>query len=144
MKELFGMLLSGLLFVSCAPMTPQARIAAEPQKFAALPAKDQALVRQGLITRGMSKDGVTLAWGIPSRTFNGYDNSKRSESWDYTAARPIYTANFFGGYGLGPGIYRSSYGLGPEVAYVPYRVATVRFRDDRVSSWERLSGSATY
>ena len=44
------------------------------------------------------------------------------------------------GYGFSPyGPYRSQayYGFGPEVAYVPYRIASVWFIENRVDSWER-------
>jgi hypothetical protein len=29
------------------------------------------------------------------------------------------------------------FGIGPEIAYVPYRIASVWFVDNRVDAWER-------
>ena len=144
MKKYAPLLFSGLLFAACAPETPQTRIAAHPTKFAALPAKHQDLVRHGVIARGMSKDAVVLAWGEPKQTFAGYDRSKRSERWDYDAMRPVYSSTYFGGFGYGSGFYGAGLGLGPEVTYIPHRVASVWFLDERVSSWERLNPGSTY
>lgn len=127
---------------SCAPSTPQARIQRDPAKFDALPAKHRELVQQGQITRGMTRDAVYIAWGSPSRSFFGSKNGKTTERWDYAGSRPVYVDSFYGGYGYGfspYGPYRSQayYGFGPEVAYVPYRIASVWFIENRVDSWER-------
>ena len=141
-KKIFTAQLVGLAFSSCVPSTPQARIAQNPQVFAALPKKDQSLVEQGQIARGMSPDAVMLAWGYPARSFDGFKDSKRTERWDYAGSRPVYTSTFYGGFGYGsyghhayPGY---GYGFGPEVTYIPYRVASVWFVNARVDSWERL------
>lgn len=147
MRNLTIAVLAALVFASCAPSTPQARIAREPEKFAALGKREQGLVQQGELARGMGPEAVTLAWGGPDQRFEGSKNSKRSERWDYAASRPVYPTNFFGGFGYGYGSYgpygRGSYsgigfGLGPEIAYVPYRVASVWFVSGRVDSWERV------
>lgn len=146
MKKIVTTLLAGLVFASCAPSTPQARIAKSPEKFAALGSKEQALVQKGEISRGMSPDAVTLAWGFPNQRFEGSKDSKRTERWDYTTLRPVYT-NHFGGLGYGYGGYGPygrygysslGYAMGPEVAYIPDRVASVWFVNHRVESWERL------
>ncbi len=138
--------MAALVFSSCAPSTPQARIAKSPDKFAALSKKNQDLVQQGLISRGMTPDAVELAWGVPAQRFEGSKHSKSTERWDYAGSRPVYFTNYYGGYGYGYGGYgpygRGGYtglgfGFGPEVAYVPYRVASVWFIDRRVDSWER-------
>jgi hypothetical protein len=143
MKAILIALSAGLLFVSCAPSTPQARIERNPEKFAALSGKQKDLVQQGQIARGMSPDGVYLAWGGPSRVFQGSKNGKYAERWDYAGSRPVYTTGFFGSYAYGP--YRPYYGysglgfgVGPEVTYIPYRVASVWFLNSRVDSWERV------
>lgn len=144
MKKLITATLAGLLFVSCAPSTPQARIQSNPEKFAALTSKEKNLVREGQLARGMSPDAVEIAWGRPSERFEGNKNQRSTERWDYAGSRPVYTTNFFGGYGSGYGPYRHGhystlgFGLGPEVAYVPYRVASVWFVSGRVESWERV------
>lgn len=144
MKILMAAVLAALVFPSCAPSTPQARIEREPEKFAALGQRDQSLVQQGKLARGMSPDAVTLAWGVPDQRFEGSKNSKHSERWDYAASRPVYSTPYFGGFGYGYGgsgpYGRGSYSgfaLGPEVAYVPYRFASVWFVSGRVDSWER-------
>ncbi len=137
-----------LVFVicSCAPSTPQARIEKNPEKFAALSASQQSLVQQGEIVPGMSPDAVELAWGLPSRRLEGSHHGKPMDRWDYTGTRPIYVNSFYGAYGYGPyggygpynGFGYNGYALGPEVAYIPYQVASVRFIDRRVDSWERV------
>ncbi len=137
---------SGCILASCAPSTPQARIQENPARFAALPANQQALVEGGEISRGMSRDAVDLAWGPPSSRFEGSKGGKATERWDYTGVRPVRT-HFSGGFGYGRygrygGRYHpySSYvfDVGPEIAYLPYRRATVWFLDRRVDSWETM------
>lgn len=144
MKKILAALLAGCLLASCVPSTPQARIDKNPQAFAALGKKDQELVKQGLIARGMSPDAVALAWGDPAQRFEGSKKSRRTERWDYSGTRPVYGSNFYGGYGYGGfgpygyGRYSSmGFGLAPEIAYIPYRIASVWFIDNRVDSWER-------
>ncbi len=146
MKKIVTTLLAGLVICSCAPSTPQTRIERNPDKFAALGKKEKGLVQQGLITRGMTPDGVMFAWGLPAQRFEGSRDSKMMERWDYTATRPVYSTNFFGSYGYGYGGRRPyghrsysglGFGMGPEVAYVPYHVASVWFINHRVDSWER-------
>jgi hypothetical protein len=140
--------LSAGILASCAPSTPEARIAAQPALFAALPAKQKELVRQGQIDKGMGTDAVYLAWGRASREYDGYEGSARTLRWDYNGSTPVYSPNgYFGAYGWGYGRFGPYYGhnpyhfygigVGPDVTYVPYRRASVLFRDGRVSSWER-------
>jgi len=141
MKTLFLAACAGLFFVSCAPSTPQTRIEREPQKFEALSEKHRDLVRQGQIERGMPPDAVYLAWGPPARSFQGSKNNRLTERWDYVGSRPVYHTGFHGSYGRFHGPYRRhgywGGGWGPEVAYVPYRIGSVWFIDNRVDSWER-------
>lgn len=145
MKKLIPALLAGLVVSACAPSTPQARIDNSPGKFAALSHREQDLVRHGEVSQGMSEDGVLLAWGPPARVFEGSKRSKPASRWDYVGSRPVYTNFYGGGLGYGYGGYgRSRYGyttlgvgLGPEVTYIPQRMATVWFESHRVESWER-------
>ncbi len=139
MKKLMPFLLVAVVFASCAPITPQARIEKYPEKFAALSERDKSLVQQGQITRGMSADGVLLAWGRPSQRYEGFKNEKAIERWDYAGSQPVYNSNFYGSYGYGPyGRYSGlGYGVGPEIAYVPTHLASVWFANNRVDSWER-------
>lgn len=146
MKKFLPLLLVGLLLGACAPSTPEARIAEHPEKFSALTKKQQTLVREGRISQGMPKDGVLLAWGSPSSRFDGYQNRKRVERWDYAGSRPVYSTGFYGGFGYdywGFGYGRYSpygyrYAVSPEVVYVPYTRASVTFTNERVDSWERI------
>ncbi len=141
MKLVLAASLSALVFVSCAPSTPDARIAAQPAMFERLPARHQSLVRQGQIDKGMTTDAVYLAWGRPSREYDGLENGAPTLRWDYAGSTPVYTNSFYGGWGYGYGPYgRYGYpyhGFGPEVTYVPYRRASVLFKSGRVTSWER-------
>ncbi len=137
MQKLLSALLIGMLAASCAPSTPQARIQREPQKFDALSPEHRALVEQGQIARGMDTDAVFLAWGRPSRVFQGSRENRMTERWDYAGSRPVYSSSFYGGFGRGFGPYRCG-GLGPEVTFIPYRIASVWFIDSRVDSWERI------
>ena len=142
MKNLLSALFAGCLVASCAPSTPETRIRTHPEKFATLDKKEQSLVQQGLIARGMSPDAVILAWGSPSQRLEGNKDGKATERWDYAGSRPVYSNNFYGSYGYGYGPYGRrysalGYGIGPEVAYVPYRLASVWFTNNRVDAWER-------
>ncbi len=142
MKRLALALFTAALVSSCAPATPQARIDKAPEKFAALPAKDQQLVLQGKVARGMSPDAVELAWGTPDRLFEGSADGKPMDRWDYLGSRPVAVTPLFGGYGYGYGYgygpYQNYAWAGPDIAYIPYLSASVRFIDRRVDSWERI------
>lgn len=144
MKIFLTALVAGFIFASCAPMTPQARIDKNPVRFASLPKNQQNLVLQGQITRGMTPDAVELAWGAPSSRYSGTRGSHLTERWDYSGSRPIYVPNYYGGYGYGYGPYgRGPYsavgfGIGPDITYIPYRIASVWFLDNRVDSWEHV------
>ncbi len=147
MRKIASALISAACLVSCAPSTPQARIAKSPEKFGTLSKKTQELVQKGKIARGMTADAVELAWGPPARRFEGFKDSKSTERWDYVRDAPVYftgPASGLGyGYdGIGPygrGACNSyGFGFGPEIGYVPYRVASVEFVGHRVDSWEQL------
>ncbi|MBC8126768.1 MAG: hypothetical protein H8M99_06445 [Gloeobacteraceae cyanobacterium ES-bin-144] len=142
MKKLLVAISAGFLLVSCVPSTPQARIQKYPEKYQALGEKTKALVQQGQIAQGMSADAVYLAWGDPDRIFQGYKDGKSTDRWDYASSRPVYVSGFYGAYGYRPygpyGRYSYlGYGMGPEVAYIPYRVASVWFVNNRLDGWER-------
>ncbi len=148
MKLFIPLLLLSLVFSACAPSTPQARIERYPEKFAALDKREQSLVSQGQIDRGMSGDAVMLAWGFPDQRFEGSIDSQITERWDYVTSVPVHTTGFGGGpYGFVHGRYGPrgrwghpgvGFGLGPEIVYIPRRVASVWFINSRVDAWERL------
>ena len=145
MKKIIALLALCLFVGACASSTPQGRIESSPEKYAALSAKHKALVQQGKIDRGMSKDGVLLAWGTPASHFEGSEQGRFIERWDYAGSKPVMTSSYSGGFydywGYGYGRRYSPYGysfaVGPEVVYVPYTKATVSFVKGRVDSWER-------
>lgn len=127
---------------ACAPTTPDARIEENPEKFWKLGDKDQQLIRNGQISRGMSPDAVYYAWGKPAREFAGADDKTSTLRWDYTGSTPVYSTGFAGYYGRGYGRHgryypRQGYGYSQQVTYVPYQKATVWFRNNRVTKWER-------
>jgi hypothetical protein len=149
MRKFVCLLLGGMAMVSCVPSTPQTRIERNPAAFAALSAKDQELVRQGSIAKGMRAAAVLLAWGEPSARLEGFRDGKTSERWEYTGSEPVYTNSVYGGFGYYGG-YRGrygryhgpyvpyGYGFGPTVTYVPYCRSRVWFVNGRVDAWERL------
>jgi hypothetical protein len=149
MTKLLCVLAAAVAVASCVPATPAARIERHPEMFAALPAKHQEMVRQGVIAKGMNPDGVYLAWGAPSLRIDTYKDGKASERWDYTGSYPVYGSSFYGGYYGGYGYrrhypYRGAYyppyaiGWGPSVSYIPYCRSRVWFANQKVDGWERL------
>lgn len=144
MKNVLFVLLSALMVTSCAPpATPQTRIGRNHAEFAKLSLKHQQLVRQGQIATGMSTDAVYMAWGRPARVFHGSKDGRNRERWDYAGTRPTHVQPM-----VSPYYYPRPYGargyyryrdpfMMPDVAYVPYREASVWFVDGKVESWER-------
>ena len=132
-------------FTSCTPSTPASRIANNHAKFAGLPQKQQQLVEQGQIARGMSPDAVLLAWGSPESRTDGSDGGVPTMHWGYAGLKPVYTTGFYGGYNWGGwggyrGYGRRSYpylGIAPQVSFVPEERASVYFRNYKVQSWQR-------
>ena len=132
-----------LALAACVPATPAARIEHSPEMYESLPAQHQEAVREGRIVRGMSYDGVLLAWGRPAQRVEQMRAEGPVIRWDYTGTRAVHTNRFYGFYGsdyygrYGP-YSRSAFGYGPQVAYVPYRRASVWFVDGKVDEWERM------
>jgi hypothetical protein len=140
MKHPAILLLAGISAVlsACAPLTPQVRIQSNPQLYAALSPQHQALVSQGQIDRGMGPEAVFLAWGKADSIFEGSRGAAPVQRWDYTGTRPVQTTSFVGAYGFGRYGRGYGFGAGPEIAYIPYRTASVWFESNRVTAWERL------
>ncbi len=152
---LFPLAIVSMAFFSCSS-TPQKRIAKFPDKFSTLTADDQSLVEQGRIQQGMTKDAVYLAIGKPEQITYGANKSGEYEQWNYNTLTPVVTNNVsigvgwgggpwgwggvgrrglgrgFGGWGNGFG----GWGLGPNIAYVPTRGATVKFTGDSVDEYK--------
>jgi len=130
-----------LLLASCAS-TPQTRIEKNPELFLKLPKKDQTLVKQGKIDRGMSPEAVYLAMGNPDTKVSGNQKGINYTRWDYSVLTPVYTDTFGGGYGCAPGYFGHRYGFyggyTPSVTYVPTRGSSVYFEKGKVAGWERI------
>ncbi len=140
-----------VILPSCMPATPQQRIAQNPGVFQALTTKQQEQVRQGQISRGMPPQAVLLAWGPPSRRYEGSSQAATTQRWDYLGSQPVFTNQI--AYGPGWGRARgwggwgwASYGwndpyFGPDITYIPYRRATIVFKNEKVDSWEKMEES---
>ena len=141
MKPLAAFAFALLGLVSCAPSGPQSRIARHPEVYARLGEREKQLVERGELARGMAPEAVLLAWGEPTRRYEGEQDSKASERWDYIRDEPLAWDGAYAGPGygeFGPYRYRSyGFGLGTGVAYAPVLRARVMFLNGRVDSWER-------
>ncbi len=152
MKKQLIALLTGLVMISCVPLTPEKRIAANPAKFSMLSGRQQALVSQGQISKGMPPAAVELAWGRPSQRYEEFKNNRTTQRWEYAGSRLVETGNLYGSYGYGFGGYGGGYsrygrygrdyssvgfGYSQGVVHVPYQLASVTFSNGLVESWER-------
>ena len=111
-----GLAAGALILTSCS--TPQTRISDHPDLYQSLSARDQALVSQGQIRPGMSRNAVWLAWGSPDRKIIANMRGHPTETWIYVyyATSPYYP--YYGPYGpYGPG-------LGYSLGYTTVGVAT--------------------
>jgi hypothetical protein len=111
-----GLAAGALILTSCS--TPQTRISDHPDLYQSLFARDRALVSQGQIRPGMSRNAVWLAWGSPDRKIIANMRGHPTETWIYVyyATYPYYP--YYGPYGpYGPG-------LGYSLGYTTVGVAT--------------------
>jgi hypothetical protein len=95
----------GVMFLAaCA--TPAARIKRNQALFDALPATEQALIREGKVGVGFTPDMVRLAVGDPDQRWIRTDAQGKSEIWSYTTydgldGAPLYRGHYHhyaGGY----------------------------------------------
>jgi hypothetical protein len=146
-----------LAFAGCS--TIDTRIQERPSVFQSLSPADQALVQQGRIREGFSKDAVYIAWGPPSHRIPGRNRGRIVETWVYDATDvgdypgPFYYGSPYG-YGIGFGFYggRRSRFLRHRAFYDPfydpffynranivrYPERTVSFDNDRVIAFQFL------
>ncbi len=72
-----------LLLMLSACATPERRIRAQPEEFAALTPEQQALVREGRIDLGFPTSAVELALGKPHRIFSRRTEAGETVVWSY-------------------------------------------------------------
>ena len=128
-----------LTLTSCS--TPQTRISDHPDLYQSLSSRDQALVSQGQIRYGMSRNAVWLAWGSPDSKVIGNMRGHSTETWLYVyyATYPYYYYPYYGpGFGFfGDPFYDPFYySLIPPS--IPYPNKTVTFSNRRVMSFQYL------
>lgn len=126
--------------------TVSSRIQERPEAYQSLSPADQALVQQGKIREGMSRDAVYIAWGAPNETAPGRNSGRMVETWIYFATTsgnyhgPFYYGYPYG-YGVGFGFYGGRRGrLYRHSFYDPFydpffysRVSLVRYPERIVS-----------
>ena len=131
-----------LTLTSCS--TPQTRISDHPDLYQSLSSRDQALVSQGKIRYGMSRNAVWLAWGSPDSKVIGNMRGHSAETWVYVyyVTYPYYYP-YYGPYGPGFGFFGDPfydpfyYSLIPPS--IPYPNKTVTFSNSRVMSFQYLA-----
>jgi hypothetical protein len=136
----FAIAAGALLLTSCS--TIESRISENPEIYRNLSSRDQALVNQGQIRYGMSRNAVWLAWGSPDSKVIGNMRGHSTETWIYVhyATYPYYP--YYGPYGPGFGFFGDPfydpfyYSLIPPS--IPYPYKTVTFSNGRVVSFQYL------
>src|SRR5687767_15032607 len=105
-----GIVLAAVISLSNCASPIENRIASNPTLYEKLSPSDKALVSQGRLREGMTKESVFLAWGRPDRVAQGRSHGSSIEKWTYIGQRPVHTQTF--GLGLGFGHYGYGYGYG--------------------------------
>ena len=131
-----------LIVTSCS--TPQTRISDHPDLYQSLSPRDQALVGEGQIRYGMSRNAVWLAWGSHDSKVIGNMRGHSTETWVYVyyVTYPYYYP-YYGPYGPGFGFFGDPfydpfyYSLIPPS--IPYPNKTVTFSNSRVMSFQYLA-----
>jgi hypothetical protein len=139
----FGIAIGAMVFTSCS--TIESRISENPEIYRNLSSRDQALVNQGQIRYGMSRNAVWLAWGSPDSKVIGNMRGHSTETWIYVhyATYPYYP--YYSPYGPGFGFFGDPfydpfyYSLMPPS--IPYPYKTVTFSNGRVVSFQYLAPS---
>lgn len=158
-SALLACIATGALFLSgCS--TVSSRIEANQAAFSQLPPNQQALVREGKISGGMSQEAVFMAWGQPQQKATGMVHGNATETWVYTASTaaygPYYGPGWYGGWGFagrvafvghrhGHRFYAAYYDpfwdpfYYPFPATISYPVKTVSFQNGRVVAFQYLT-----
>ncbi len=83
-KSLSLLALAGMLLTGCAASgTVATRKQERPAAYEALSPEMRALVDQGKISRGLSTDGVYIAWGKPGQVTEGENELGQTTTWSY-------------------------------------------------------------
>src|SRR6266478_912133 len=135
-----GLATGALILTSCS--TPETRISDHPDLYQSLSARDRALVSQGEIRQGMSRNAVWLAWGSPDRKIIGNMRGHPTETWIYVYYATYPYDPYYGPYGPGFGFFGDPFYdpfyyslIAPSIPY-PYK--TVTFSNGRVVSFQYL------
>ncbi len=96
-----------MVLTSCS--TIESRISENPEIYRNLSSRDQALVNQGQIRYGMSRNAVWIAWGSPDSKVIGNMRGHSTETWIYVhyATYPYYP--YYSPYGPGFGFFWRSF-----------------------------------
>lgn len=145
------LLLATALFLAACASNPSAhRIKRHPELYAKLSEREKADAARGLVSEGMSRDAVFIAWGRPDRVMSGSRKGRGRERWAYFGSMPVSTFSvgygtygphpFYTHYGVHPAFgygYGPGWGFGPGIDYMPVVDRSVEFANDRVVAWER-------
>jgi len=88
--------LGALFLAACS--TPAARIKRNQALFDALPAAEQALIREGKVGVGFTPDMVRLAVGDPDQRWIRTDAQGKTEIWSYTTYDGLDGVPLYRGY----------------------------------------------
>lgn len=124
------------LLAACS--TPAARIKRNQAVFDALPAAEQALIREGKVGVGFTPDMVLLAVGDPDQRWTRTDAQGRAEVWSYTTydgqdGAPLYRG-YYHRYQGGYPFFHDDYLGGPARAREYFKVT---FKDGKVTMVEQ-------
>lgn len=124
------------LLAACA--TPEARIKRNQAVFDALPAAEQALIREGKVGVGFTPDMVLLAVGDPDQRWTRTDAQGRAEIWSYTTydgqdGAPLYRG-YYHRYQGGYPFFYDDYSSGSARAREYFKVT---FKDGKVTMVEQ-------
>ena len=139
------------LLASCSS-TPTSRIEKHPEIYSQLSSKNQNLVSQGKIAKGMSQPAVFLAMGSPDHRVHANKDGKEFERWAYNILTPVYHgsySSFHGGFGHGRfgrrerfgrrgGFGHGGFGYGTSVSYAPRVGSSVEFVNNKVTGWTTI------
>ncbi len=123
---------------ACQTVSPADRIGQNPAMFSMLSPEQRALVQQGRICEGMTKDAVYLAWGNPDTPpVVGQENGASYEKWIYMEYLPVTvdTVGITAGC-VYHGPWHGGSGVTTSTAMISAERAWVMFQNNIVTAWE--------